>query len=341
MEKKKLLGKLSQVELREYWKDETQGFTPWLAEEENLELLGEAIGMELDLEGTEHLVGDCKSAGGFKVDILAKTTDLGEECFVVIENQLEKTDHKHLGQLLTYASGLSAKAVVWVAKEIDDEHKKALDWLNENSSENVSFFGLEIELWQIGDSPLAPKFNVVSKPNNWFRNLRQQAINNSESNETKRFRYEFWTAFVEYMKSHKPTVSLRTPKPQQQYDIAVGHPGFCIRLTVSPQKKRLGCQMRIVQTEYGFNALFQDKEHIEKELNTQLEWKELPENKSSVIAQYKDSDFQNREAWPQLFEWLKERAEAFHKTFGKRIQDMDMDLDSNLIQKLDRSNEAA
>ena len=333
MEKKQLLGKLSPVELREYWEKEDEEFTPWLAKKKNLNLLGEAIEMNLEPVGTEH------SVGNFKVDILAKATDFDEDHFVVIENQLEKTNHKHLGQLLTYASGISAKAVVWVAKEINDEHRKALDWLNENSSGDVSFFGLEMELWQIGDSPPAPKFNVVSKPNDRSRFLRQQANHSDELTETKILQEEFWTAFVEYMKSNKTSLSLRKPGPQHWYTIGVGRSHFWISLTVDSIKKQVSCKLRLRRTEQGWAGLFQDKEHIEKELNTQLEWKKSPEKKGSVIAQYRKGDFQNREAWPQLFEWLKERAEAFYKTFGKRIQDMDLDRD--LIQNTDQSEDAA
>ena len=194
----KKLGKLSKVDLREYWDNEAQNFTPWLAQEENLELLGQAINMELELEKQEYLLPE----SNFKVDILAKrTVEEEEEHFVVIENQLEKTDHKHLGQLLTYASGLEAKAVVWIAKTFSDEHKKALDWLNENHS-NIAFFGLEIELWKIGDSLFAPKFNVVSKPNDWFKTVQSQ-IQNKNLSEIQILQQEFWTGFLKNIWKNK------------------------------------------------------------------------------------------------------------------------------------------
>ena len=337
MQKNKPFGKLSPVALREYWKDESQEFTPWLSKEENLNLLGEAIGMELELVEKEHPVGN------FKVDILAKIANFDEENqdeshLAVIENQLEKTNHKHLGQLLTYASGLKAKAVVWIAKKMDDEHKKALDWLNDNSSEDVSFFGLEIELWQIGDSTPAPKFNVVSKPNDWFKTVQQQKAN-LELSPTKILQKEFWLGFVEYMQTHKTNLSLSAPRPQHWYTLSVGRTGFQLQLTVDSQKKQLGCRLRLRKTERGWNALYQDKERVEKELSAKLEWKELPNNIGSVIAQYSRGNFQNREEWPQLFQWLKERAEAFYHTFSERIQNIDPD--HSPMKKMDRSEEAA
>ena len=319
MEKQKPLGKLSPVELREYWEKEDKDFTPWLAEEKNLSLLGKTIGMELEVQGTERLVSEC--LGGFKVDILAKMADCEEEHFVVIENQLQKTNHKHLGQLLTYASGLNAKAVVWIAQKFTDEHKKALDWLNEHSSEGVSFFGLEMELWQIGDSLPAPKFNVVSQPNDWARAIPRPIRKNPELSQKQ---LAFWTGFVEYMKSKPTPLKLKKPTSDHLYGFGIGHSGFRIRLTTNSVTNQLGCELRINETELGFNTLCEDKDRIEKELNAQLEWKKLPDRKSSVIVQYKAGNFQNQEEWPQLFGWLKERAEAFYNTFHSRIQNMDL-----------------
>ncbi|MCU0858458.1 MAG: hypothetical protein MUC65_08670 [Pontiellaceae bacterium] len=129
------LGRLKKVELRDVWKSEAQDFTPWLAREENLELLGDAIGLELELEAVE------KDVGPFRADILCKET--ASDSWVLVENQVERTDHNHLGQIITYAAGLSAVTIVWVAKRFTDEHRAALDWLNEITGENISFFGLE------------------------------------------------------------------------------------------------------------------------------------------------------------------------------------------------------
>src|SRR5882724_4545695 len=153
----KSLGRLQKIDLREAWLSEASDFTPWLAEPENLKLLGEAIGIELECEAQE------KDVGPFRADILCKDTTT--DSWVLIENQLERTDHCHLGQLLTYAAGLTTVTIVWLAQRFTEEHRAALDWLNERTDEKINFFGLEVELWKIGDSPIAPKFNVVCKPN--------------------------------------------------------------------------------------------------------------------------------------------------------------------------------
>ncbi|WP_271518461.1 hypothetical protein [Bradyrhizobium sp. CCBAU 53380] len=159
------LGRIQRVEdLRSIWTTEHGHFTPWLAKLENLELLGEALGIDLELEAIE------KDVGPFSADILCKNT-AENDSWVVIENQLERTDHRHLGQLLVYASGLQANTAVWISAEMSDEHRAALDGLNHMANKSVRFFRLEIELWKIGSSPVAPRFNVVCKPNGWERTI--------------------------------------------------------------------------------------------------------------------------------------------------------------------------
>ncbi len=157
------LGRLEKVDLRTAWKDEGLHFTPWLAKEENLQFLAETLGMHLELVKQE------KEVGPFRADILCK--NLEDDSWVLIENQLERTDHTHLGQILTYAAGLEAVTAIWIAERFTEEHRAALDWLNEHTDEKISFLGLEVELWRIGDSPVAPKFNIVAKPNDWTREV--------------------------------------------------------------------------------------------------------------------------------------------------------------------------
>lgn len=150
---KPTLGRLEKVDLRTYWKSESHDFTPWLASPQNIQLLAEAIGLELEVEAQE------KGVGPFS-DILCKDTTTND--WVLIENQLEPTDHTHLGQLLTYAAGLQATTIVWVSERFTSEHRAALDWLNEITEEKFAFFGIEVELWRIGDSVPAPKLNSTS-----------------------------------------------------------------------------------------------------------------------------------------------------------------------------------
>lgn len=148
------LGKLKEIkDLRKVWAHEALDFTPWLAEEENLSELADAVGLEITLDETESSVGD------FSVDIFAKET--GTDRKIIIENQLEDTNHDHLGKLITYASGKDAEIIIWVVKRAREEHRSAVEWLNNHTDENIGFFLVEIKLYQIGESQIAPKFNVI------------------------------------------------------------------------------------------------------------------------------------------------------------------------------------
>lgn len=169
------LGKFERVDLRDIWGHEASGFSPWLAREENLADLAQTLNMKLELVGQE------KDIGPFRADILCK--ELFSQDYVIIKSQLENTNHAHLGQILTYAAGLRARAVVWIAKQFSEEHRAALDWLNNISKDNFEFFALEIELWRIGESPPAPKFNVVSRPNKWQRGVIETSITSVSEEE--------------------------------------------------------------------------------------------------------------------------------------------------------------
>ncbi len=170
------LGRLTRVSLREVWPDEAADFTPWLAQQENLELLSETLGIVLELEATE------RSVGPFAADILCR--DPVSEAWVLIENQLEQTNHTHLGQIITYAAGLNAVTVIWIAGKFVEEHRAALDWLNEITADGTNFFGVEVELWRIGESShVAPKFNIVSKPNAWSKQVSKGATGSKQWDE--------------------------------------------------------------------------------------------------------------------------------------------------------------
>jgi hypothetical protein len=152
--------------------------------------------------------------------------DTADGSKVVIENQIERTNHIHLGQILTYTAGVGAQTIVWVASKFTEEHRAALDWLNEHTTEEISFFRLEVELWRIGDSPAAPKFNVVSKPNDWSKVVRQQSSGGDpKSSDQKRIQLEFWSAFKPWLEER---TKLRTQKIGYQHWIIVplGKAGF-------------------------------------------------------------------------------------------------------------------
>ena len=313
----KTLGTLLKVNLRDCWEDEAREFTPWLARPENLKLLGETIGIELEFEAIESRVGI------FKADIVAK--EVGTDDRIIIENQLERTDHDHLGKLLTYASGLGAKVVVWVAEEICDDHRRAMDWLNEITGDNFSFFALEIELWKINDSDPAPKFNLVCRPNDWAKSLKGSDAG-GEPTETKLSQLEYWSAFVEFGKQKGSSISFRKPRPQNWYSLAVGRSRFNLSLTANTKLHRIGCELYIrhpVHSKKAFKMLLAQKAEIEAQLG-QLDWQELPHRRDCRIVQYRAGNIEDRAQWPEQHAWLLERLEAFRRVFSDRVRALDL-----------------
>lgn len=303
------LGRLERVDLREFWKDEAKDFTPWLMGEENLELLGETLGIEIELEDTDVTVGN------FKADIVAK--DINSDRFLIIENQLEKTNHDHLGKIITYASGVNANVVVWICKLVTDEHRKAIDWLNEITNEEIAFFALEIELWKINDSPPAPKFNIVCSPNEWAKSVRK-----GKPTEIKLLQQEFWSALKDYMNEKKTFLKLRNPAARHWYSIAIGRSKFSISLTVNTLRNRLGCElyMRGEKAKKAFALIKTEQKKIEKEMGSTLDWQELPEGQDCRVILYADGDIRDKDKWESYFAWFRECAEKFYNVLSKRVR---------------------
>jgi hypothetical protein len=318
----KTLGKLERVDLRNVWPTEDRDFTPWLARQDNLELLAETIGMELELEAQE------KEVGPFRADILCKNME--DDAWVLIENQIERTDHRHLGQLLTYAAGLQAVSIVWVASKFTEEHRAALDWLNKITDDNFRFFGLEVELWRINDSVEAPKFNVVSKPNNWSKSITQAArqLSDQSLSETKAQQYKYWETLNDYLQSHASPLRLQAPKPRHWHNFTVGRSGAKIAATTNTRENRISVELYFYHREYSkafFHLLMRDKDAIHEELGFALDWQELPDKTASRIAIYKEANPMNDSDWANQHLWIKDKAERFNAVFRKRIVALDPD----------------
>lgn len=314
------LGRLQKVELRDVWKSEAQDFTPWLAREENLKLLGDTIDLELALEAVE------KDVGPFRADILCKET--ASDSWVLVENQVERTDHTHLGQIITYAAGLSAVTVVWIAKRFTDEHRAALDWLNEITGENVSFFGLEVELWRIGNSEIAPKFNVVSKPNEWTKGKggTSTVINDAELTPARKLQLDYWTQFRAYALENSDLVRPQKAAPCQWMNFSIGTSKAHTYVYVNTQKKQIGIRLQVNSSDERlaiYNLLLENKSHIEEEIGCKLDWEEMPEKKSSYVSLRIRKNPNDKRDWAEQHQWLLEKTEAFKKTFGPRIINMD------------------
>lgn len=316
------LGRLQRVDLRDIWQTEAQDFTPWLAREENLAILGDTIALDLELEAQE------KNVGPFRADILCKDTATGD--WVLIENQLERTDHIHMGQLLTYAAGLQAVTIVWVASKFTEEHQATLDWLNEITDDRFRFFGLEIELWRIGDSTPAPKFNIVSKPNDWSRVVGQAAsrIADADLSETKSQQLAYWTALRDFLSERGSPLRSQKPLPQHWTLFGIGRAGFTLTAKMNTRENRLGVELYIGHDEAKpFFYLLQDQKHqIQSEMGFPLSWEELPDRKGSRLAVYRDGvDPTDEDSWGAQHLWISEMLETFNRVLRDRVRDLNPD----------------
>jgi hypothetical protein len=316
------LGKLQKVDLRDVWDTESGHFTPWLARSENIELLSAAIGIDLEVEAQE------KSVGPFRADILCKDTT--SDSWVLIENQLERTDHTHLGQLLTYAAGLSAVTIVWIAETFTEEHRATLDWLNEITEDRFNFFGLEIELWRIGDSPVAPKFNIVCKPNDWSKTVLDAAkrIESGDLSETKQLQQEYWSGLKAHLTETKSKLRSQKPLPQHWTNFAIGRSYFHLAAVQNTRERRVGVLLVLTgpDAKTHFKLLEADKEKIEGTAHTAFEWRELPDKKEShIVLQLEGADPANRADWTRQHEWLKQTLDLFQRVFAARVKSLDAD----------------
>ena len=316
----KELGRLERVELRDIWLSEGSDFTPWLARKENLEHLGTTLGIDLELEAQERPVGP------FRADILCK--DIATDRWVLIENQLERTNHGHLGQLLTYASGLEAVTIVWIAANFTEEHRSTLDWLNRITDESFRFFGLEVELWRIGNSPAAPKFNIVSKPNDWSQSVARsaRAIDDAELSETRIMQRAYWEAFQAVLKRQNgPVRGNRKPQPQPWMGYPIGRSHVHMNAVMTPSKKQVRAELYMLgeSAKAFFALLHRQRDAIERELGYPLEWEELPGQDQRIASYLKDVEPKDDEDWPRQHEWLATHLNDMHRVLAPRVAALD------------------
>ena len=303
------LGTLKKItDLRSIWPHETLNFTPWVAE--NVDLLADAVGLDITVDETESSVGD------FNVDIYASET--GTDRKIIIENQLEDTDHDHLGKLITYASGKGADVVIWVVKHAREEHKAAVEWLNNHTDDKIGFFLCEIKLFQIGDSQIAPAFTVVERPNDWTKEIRKTA----SANSTQQQRLEYWQAFNDYAFSDanfSRIFNKRKPTTDHWMDFSIGSSACHIAVSQIQKRKAVDVELYINDDKELFKSLFAHKDEIEKNMEMELEWKELPERKASRILIEKTVDLDDRATWPEQFDYIMDTCIKMKRAFKRYL----------------------
>lgn len=310
------LGTLSEIDPRQVWTNEARDFTPWL--KENIDRLNQVLGLDIEITEREGAVGP------FAVDLVGK--DLGSGRTVIIENQLEPTDHTHLGQLLTYTAGREAKIVIWISPQFREEHRQALDWLNENTGEDQAFFGIEIKLVRIDNSRPAPLFRLVSQPNEW-----QKSVANSRTTSARGEAYQaFWTAFLEKVKKQAPGLTnAQKGLPQNWFNISAGRSGFAYSISFK-SKKRFGVELYIDtgdkdKNEQYFDMLYAQKDDIERELGMTLSWERLENARACRIAVLREGSIEaDEEELNELQDWAINNLIKFKNVFGKRIKGLEV-----------------
>ena len=302
------LGRLSKIDLRDVWKSEPADFTQWLSRAENIAILSEELGLEIVVLEVEASVGD------FHADILAQEETSGKK--IIIENQLESSDHRHLGQILTYAAGLQAEYIVWIVRTAREEHQQAIDWLNSHTDDSVNLFLVTVELWKIGNSDPAPKFVVLSRPNNWARAVRSHGNDAGAMSEIKIQQLRFWEELKTFAAEHRPPVRLQKPQSQHWLNVAIGRSDCHISLTLHITSNKIACELYIPDNKALYHALYAEKDSIQEALSMvgTLDWQELPERKASRIRVMHPFDFDS-EDHKIAFQWLVETVIRFKNTF--------------------------
>lgn len=302
-------GKLKLISnIKTIWKDEEKEFSPFVAD--NIDLLSDAIKIPIDKESVRKEV----PCGKYWLDIIAKEENTDN--IIVIENQLDTTDHRHLGEILTYAAGQNAKYVIWIAAKATEEHQKTIEWLNEHTDNDVSFFLVQMEVWTIDNSKPAPKFSIVVKPNDWFKTFKQET---KQLNETDKKILNFWEEFKEYGLSKGCSFLTHTPSTNRWYRISMGKSGYYVCLNISFEK--IYCEFimnteNIQNNKTTFHELEKNKDLIEKEIGCKLKWR-LEESQRRSVIEIEKKLYPYEERKQDAFDFLLEYGDKFVKVFSK------------------------
>ena len=305
------IGRLKEVDIRKLWKHEEYDFSNWLVENENISYLNEILGLTLtDIKREEHV-------GSFECDIFAK--DESSDTNIIIENQLENSNHEHLGKIITYASGLDANVVVWIVKRAREEHKSAIEWLNNNTSSNVNFFLIELHAYQIGNSEYAPKFEVVEKPNDFIKNIKVNGVKN-ELNKSQSERLEFWDQFNDTLIERGKPFNVRKATTDHWYDVAIGTSAAHIAINLVNKESHICVELYINDDKKIYDQLLDRKKIIEDELGFTLDWQRLDNRSASRIKYYiKGLNFDDHSNYAELIENTINTAIKMRDVFKKYL----------------------
>lgn len=305
------IGKLREVDVRELWRHEQYDFSNWLAKAENLEYLNEILGLTLVDVDREVYVGP------YRCDMVAKDETTG--ITVIVENQLEATNHDHLGKIITYASGLQAKVVVWIVKEAKEEHRSAIEWLNNNTGSDINFFLIEIHAYTIGDSDAAPKFEVIEKPNDFVKRSKATSPDN-ELNKSQSERLLFWEEFNRAVVDHGKPFNLRKATTDHWYDVALGTSAAHIAINLVNKENAVVVEVYVSDSKELFDNLYEQKDEIESKLGFGLDWDRLTGKKASRIKYQIDGlNFDDHSNYKELMDQIIETVIKMRAEFKKYL----------------------
>lgn len=309
----KQITKIKRLKLRDIWEKEATDFTPWLAE--NIQALGEALGMDLELQSQEAPVGD------FSLDLLAK--DLGSSRLVVVENQLTQTDHDHLGKLLTYAGGFDAGVVVWVSEAIREEHRQALDWLNQRTDQETEFFGVVVEVLQIESSAPAFNFRAVVFPNDWQKRTRSRT---TTTTSTRGEAYQqYFQPLIDELREKYRFTGARVAQPQSWYAFSIGTSGIPASAVFAGNgTARVELYIDVgdlASNKNLFDWLLNQKDAIERDCGFPLTWERLEERRACRICVSRPGSIENSpDELIDIRKWQIERLLIFKKVFAPLVK---------------------
>ena len=309
------LGKLKEVDIRDVWKHEQYGFSSWLAHEENIGELGDILGLNLADIQTEQFVGK------FRCDVICKDEITGK--LVLIENQLESTNHDHLGKILTYASGLDAAVIVWIVESARDEHASAIEWLNKHTDDTVDFFLIEVHAYKIGDSLPAVQFKIIEQPNDFAKTVKSisKSADVSEATAKRRSdRLEFWTMLNDVVDQKGKPFNKRKANTDHWYNVAIGSSQCHLEIVLINKDNRIRVGLYLPDNKELFDKLYSQKEQIEDSIPYELTWERLDEKKASYICTYIPGlDFDDKSNYEELMNQIIDRIIVFKKVFSKLI----------------------
>lgn len=305
------LGKLKEVDIRKVWQHEQYDFSNWLSKDDNINQLGDTLNLSLTDVETEKFVGS------YRCDIICKDEITGKN--VLIENQLEPTNHDHLGKIITYASGLDASVIIWIVESAKEEHSSAIEWLNKHTDGDVSFFLIEVHAYTIGDSKPAPYFKIIQQPNDFVKQVKNIS-KNTELNDSQSNRLEFWNRFNDMLDKMGRPFNKRKATADHWYSVAVGSSQCHISIDLVNREHKIRISMWIPNNKELYDTFYLNKDSIEKSLGYLISWDKLEGKKAACAYTFIEGlDFNNKDNYDSLMITIIKKVEQFRDSFKPYI----------------------